>query len=32
MSYVTLLYINDVDVKDSKTQYKNEEISELSEI
>ena len=32
MSYMILLYINDVDVKGLKTKYKNEEISELSEI
>ena len=32
MPYVTLLYVNDVNVKDLKTRYENEEISELSEI
>ena len=32
MSHVTLLYVNNVNVKGLKTRYKNEEISELSEI
>ena len=32
MSYVTLLYVNDVSIKGLKTRYENEEISELSEI
>ena len=32
MSYVTLLYVNDVSIKGSKIKYKNEDISELSEI
>ena len=32
MSHVILLYVNDINVKDSKTKYENEEISELSEI
>ena len=32
MPHVTLLYVNNVDVKDPKTKYENEEISELSEI
>ena len=32
MPYVALLYVDNVDVKGLKTKYKNEEISELSEI
>ena len=32
MPHVTLLYVNDVNVKGPKTKYENEEISELSEI
>ena len=32
MPHVILLYVNDVNVKGLKTRYKNEEISELSEI
>ena len=32
MSYVVLLYVNDVDIKGPKIKYKNEEISELSKI
>ena len=32
MSYVTLSYVNDVNVKGLKTKYKNKEISRLSEI
>ena len=32
MPYVILLYVNNVSIKDLKTKYKNEEISELSEI
>ena len=32
MPYVALLYVDDINVKGLKTRYKNEEISELSEI
>ena len=32
MSLMTLLYVNDVDIKGLKTRYENKEISELSEI
>ena len=32
MPHVTLLYVNDVSVKDSKIKYENKEISELPEI
>ena len=32
MPYVILLYVNNIDIKGPKTKYKNEEISELSEI
>ena len=32
MPHITLLYVNDVSIKGLKTRYKNEEISELSEI
>ena len=32
MPHVTLLYVNDISIKGLKTRYKNEEISELSEI
>ena len=32
MPYVVLLYVNDVSIKGLKIKYKNEEISELSEI
>ena len=32
MPHIALSYVNDVDIKGSKTKYKNEEISELSEI
>ena len=32
MSYLALLYMNDVSVKGPKIKYENEEISELSEI
>ena len=32
MSYIILLYVNDVSIKGLKTRYKNKEIPELSEI
>ena len=32
MPHIALFYVNDVNVKGLKTKYKNEEISELSEI
>ena len=32
MPYVILSYVNDVNIKGLKIRYKNEEISELSEI
>ena len=32
MPYVALSYVNDISIKGLKTRYKNEEISELSEI
>ena len=32
MPHVILLYVNDINVKDLKTKYENEEISELSKI
>ena len=32
MPQIALLYVNNINVKDLKTRYKNKEISELSEI
>ena len=32
MSYVTLLYVNDISIKGLKIKYENKEISKLSEI